>query len=45
MNKQFEPDEEYLRRQRTRNIVLALILAGFAILFFAITLVRIKEGG
>lgn len=40
MNGQFEPDEEYRRRQRSRNVVLALLLLGFAALFFAITIVR-----
>ena len=45
MNRGFEPDEEYRRRQRGRNIVLGLILGGLAILFFAITIVRMKEGG
>lgn len=38
---QFEPDEEYRRRQRARNRVTLAILVGFAILFFAITIVRI----
>lgn len=41
----FKPDEEYLRRQRHRNIALGVILIGFAVLFFAITIVRIKDGG
>lgn len=45
MTGQFEPDEEYKRRQRSRNIVLALLLGGFAVLFFAITIVKIKNGG
>ncbi len=45
MKREFKPDKEYLRRQRGRNIVLGLILGGFAILFFAITIVRMKEGG
>ena len=41
MNGQFEPDDEYRRRQRARNRVVGVILAGFAILFFAITIARI----
>lgn len=45
MTGQFEPDDEYRRRQRGRNIVLGLILGGFAVLFFAITIVRMKQGG
>ncbi|MEZ5689166.1 MAG: hypothetical protein R3E21_10340 [Caenibius sp.] len=45
MTGQFEPDDEYKRRQRSRNIVLGLLLAGFAILFFAISIVRMKDGG
>lgn len=43
MSEQFEPDEEYKRRQRARNIVVGLLLAGFAILLFAITIVRLKD--
>lgn len=38
---QIEPDAEYRRRLRSRNIVLGLILTGFAVLFFAITLARL----
>jgi hypothetical protein len=45
MNGEFKPDEEYRRRQRSRNNVLGLILLGFAALFFAITIVRMKTGG
>jgi hypothetical protein len=45
MNGEFKPDAEYRRRQRSRNIVLGLILSGFALLFFAITIVRMKHGG
>lgn len=45
MNGEFKPDEEYRRRQRGRNIVLGLILIGFAVLIFAIAIVRMKEGG
>jgi len=41
MSGQYEPDDEYRRRQKARNRVVGLILAGFAILFFAITIARI----
>jgi hypothetical protein len=36
------PDEqaEFTRRRKGRNIVLALILAGFAVLFFFITIAQ-----
>ncbi len=43
MTGQFEPDEEYKRRTRSRNIVVGLLLGGFAVLLFAITIVRMKE--
>ncbi|WP_170304638.1 hypothetical protein [Croceicoccus estronivorus] len=43
MNGQFEPDDEYKRRQRSRNIVVGLLLVGFAVLLFAITIVRLKD--
>ena len=40
------PDgDEYRARQRGRNRVLGLLLGFFAILFFAITIVRMKQGG
>ena len=40
------PDiDEYRSRQRGRNRVLGLMLGFFAILFFAITIVRMKQGG
>ena len=32
---------EQRRRRRTRSIVLALVLAGFAILFYAVTIVKL----
>ncbi len=38
---QFQPDDEYRRRQKARNIVLGLILVGMAVLFFAITIARL----
>ena len=36
------PDEEaeYKRRRRARNVVLALVLTGLVVLFYAITVVR-----
>ena len=38
-------DEDLMRaRQRGRAIVLGLILAGFVVLVFAITIVKIKAG-
>jgi predicted nucleic acid-binding Zn ribbon protein len=32
---------EQRRRRRTRSIVLALVLAGFAILFYVVTIVKL----
>ncbi len=32
---------EQRRRRRARSIVLALVLAGFAILFYAVTIVKL----
>jgi len=43
MNGQFEPDDEYRRRQRSRNIVVGLILTGFVVLFFAITIAKMGQ--
>ncbi len=43
MTGQFEPDDEYRRRQRSRNIVVGLILTGFAVLFFAITIAKMGQ--
>lgn len=42
MTKRFTPEEEaeFRRRRKGRNIALALILAGFAVLFFFITIVQ-----
>lgn len=38
-------EEELIRqRQRGRAIVLGLVLAGFAVLIFAITIAKIKAG-
>jgi hypothetical protein len=33
--------EEQRRRRRTRSIVLALVLAGLAILFYVVTIVKL----
>lgn len=41
MTGQFEPDEEYKRRQKGRNLAVGLILVAMAVLFFLITLVRL----
>lgn len=38
-----EEEKEYVRRRKQRNIVLGLILAGFVILFYAITIVRMGD--
>ena len=40
------PEEliEYRRRQRSRNIVLGLLLGAFVVLFFCIAVVRIGGG-
>ncbi|WEK47558.1 MAG: hypothetical protein P0Y56_04495 [Candidatus Andeanibacterium colombiense] len=37
-----EEQAEFTRRRRGRNIALALVLAGFVVLFFFITIARIK---
>ena len=36
-------DDELKRRRRQRNIVLGLMLLGFAALFYAITIVRMTD--
>jgi hypothetical protein len=42
MTKRFTPEEEaeFKRRRKGRNLVVALILAGFAVLFFFITIAQ-----
>ena len=35
-----KPDALFLARRRSRNIALGLVLGGLAVLFFAITIVR-----
>ncbi len=40
-----EPTETEIRaRQRSRSRVVALLLGGFAVLMFAITIVKIQQG-
>jgi ferric-dicitrate binding protein FerR (iron transport regulator) len=36
-----EEQTEFQRRRRGRNIALALLLAGFVVLFYAITIAKI----
>ena len=38
-----EEEDEFKRRQKSRNLVVGLTLIFFAILFYAITIVRIGE--
>ncbi len=38
-----EEEKEFIRRRKQRNIVIGLILAGFVILFYAITIVRMGD--
>jgi len=44
MLKPFDPDPEAERRriQRGRNLILALILTALVVLFFLITIVKVK---
>ena len=37
-----DPETKRLRVQRQRNVAMALILGALAILFFAITIVKLK---
>lgn len=34
------PDDDFRARQRSRNLVLGLVLVGFAVLFYFITIAR-----
>ena len=36
-----DEEEEYKARRKGRNIVVGLVLLGFVVLFYAITIVRI----
>ncbi len=38
-----EEEKEFIRRRKQRNIVIGLMLAGFVILFYAITIVRMGD--
>ena len=41
------PDEEaeFRRRQKSRNLIVGAILIGMCALFYAITIVRLGQGG
>ena len=43
MNEPFD-EQEYRRRQKSLSIVMGLILAALALLFFFITMAKIKAG-
>jgi hypothetical protein len=45
MNPDPDPEEERQRIIRSRNRVLALLLAGFVILVFAISMAKIRNFG
>ncbi len=38
-----EEEKEFVRRRRGRNIALGLVLGGFVILFYLITIVRMGD--
>mgnify|MGYP001134589560 CR=1 FL=1 len=38
-----QEEEEFKRRRKARNLVIGLVLLGFVVLFYAITIVRIGE--
>ena len=38
-----EEEQEYIRRRKTRNMVVGLVLLGFVVLFYAITIVRMGD--
>ncbi len=38
-----EEEKEFIRRRRQRNIVVGLILAGFVVLFYMITIVQMSD--
>ena len=38
-----EEQAEFLRRRKSRNMVLGLVLAGFVLLFYFITIVRMTD--
>ena len=37
-----EEEKEFIRRRKGRNMVVGLVLIGFAVLFYAITIVRME---
>lgn len=43
MNEPFD-EQEYRRRQKSRALVMGLILGGLALLFFFITIAKIRAG-
>ena len=38
-----EEQQEIIRRRKSRNIALGLVLMGFVVLFYAITIVRMVD--
>ena len=38
-----EEEKEFICRRKQRNLVIGLMLAGFVILFYAITIVRMGD--
>ena len=38
-----QEEEEFKRRRKARNLVIGLVLLGFVVLFYAITIVRITD--
>ena len=38
-----EEQEEFVRRRKARNVALALVLGGFVVLFYLITIVRMGD--
>jgi hypothetical protein len=43
LTKPVSHEEERLRRQKSRALIMALLLGGFVVLVFAITIVRIGQ--
>ena len=38
-----EEEKEFIRRRKARNLALGLLLLGFVVLFYFITIVRISD--
>ena len=38
-----QEEEEFKRRRKARNLVIGLVLLGFVVLFYAITIVRMTD--